>query len=170
MLGPAGRNFDNGLAGGFAQRIPQINRGRVGIFVGLHVAPNSIAEGFFAQKAFQHAQKGLSFFVSDIVERAVGLGFVGDFLLDRVSRGAGIAFHRCFLDDTNSPGRIAWHAFLQPDFPLRIKMSGAFRPHPGSEPFVEPEIVPPCHGDEITEPLVGDLVCDHFVNALLGAS
>src|SRR6267154_46838 len=80
------------------------------------------------------------------------------------------AFHRCFLDDTNSPSRIAWHAFLQPDFPLRIKMSGAFRPHPGSEPFVEPEIVPPCHGDEITEPLVGDLVCDHFVNALFGAS
>ena len=47
-------------------------------------------------------------------------------------------------------------------------MSGAFRPHPGSEPFVEPEIVPPRHGHEIAEPLVGDLVRDHFVNALLG--
>ena len=138
--------------------------------MGLHVAPNSIPEGFFAQKAFQHAQKGLSFFVSDIVERAVGVSFGGDCLLDRVSRGACIAFHRRFLDDTNSPDWIAWHAFLQPDFPLRIKMSGAFRPHPGSEPFVEPEIVPPRHSDEITEPLVGYFVRDYFVNALLGAS
>ena len=49
-------------------------------------------------------------------------------------------------------------------------MSGAFRPHPGSEPFVEPEIVPPRHGDEITEPLVGHLVRDHFINALLGCT
>ena len=142
-----------GLPDASAQRIPQISRGGVGIFVGLHVAPNSIAEDFFAQKAFQHAQKGLSFLVSDIVESAVGLGFGGDFLLDRMSCGADVAFHRLFLGDPNAPGRIAWNAFLQPDFPLRIEMSGAFRPHPGSKPFVEPKIVPPRHGDEITEPL-----------------
>ena len=49
-------------------------------------------------------------------------------------------------------------------------MSGAFRPHPGSESFVEPEIVPPRHGDEITEPLVGHLVRDHFINALFGCT
>src|SRR5207237_2935224 len=106
----------------------------------------------------------------DIVERAVGLGLGGDFLLDRVGGGASIAFHRLFLGNPNPPGGISWNPFLQPDFPLRIKMSGAFRPHPGSEPFVEPKIVPPRHGDEITEPLVGDLVCDYFVNTLLGAS
>ena len=47
-------------------------------------------------------------------------------------------------------------------------MGGAFAPHPGSEPFVEPEIVPPSHGHEVAEPLVRGLVRDHLINALLG--
>src|SRR5205814_3825324 len=111
---------------GLAQRIPQISRSRVGIFVRQHVPPYSIAERFFAEKTFEHAQKGLSFFVSDIVEGAVGLGLGGDLLLDRVGGRAGVAFHRLFLGDPNAPSRISWNPFLQPDFPLRIKTSGAY--------------------------------------------
>ena len=47
-------------------------------------------------------------------------------------------------------------------------MRRAFRAHPGSESFVEPEIVPPSHGHEITKPLMRDLVCKHFIDILLG--
>ena len=34
----------------------------------------------------------------------------------------------------------------------------------GSEALVEPQVVPPLHSYEITEPLVSQLVCNHRVN------
>ena len=46
-------------------------------------------------------------------------------------------------------------------------MGRAFRSHPRGESFVQPKIVPPRHRYQITEPLVGDLVGDDFVNTLL---
>ena len=52
---------------------------------------------------------------------------------------------------------------------MRIESRGAFAAHPGGEPFVEPEIVPPGHRDQIAKPLVRGLVRDHFVNDLLCA-
>ena len=50
---------------------------------------------------------------------------------------------------------------------MRIETRSAFRPQPAGKTFIEPEIVPPCHGHEIAEPHVRGLVRDHFVNALL---
>jgi hypothetical protein len=46
-------------------------------------------------------------------------------------------------------------------------MCGAFAAHPGGEPFVEPEVVPPCHGHEIAEPHMRHLMGQHFINILL---
>src|SRR3546814_11376086 len=37
-------------------------------------------------------------------------------------------------------------------------MVGDLGRHPACEPLVEPEVVPPCHGDEIAEPLMRGLV------------
>ena len=47
---------------------------------------------------------------------------------------------------------------VEPGLPLRIEMLGRLHLHPGGEALVEPEIVPPAHGDEIAEPLVRDLM------------
>ena len=79
-----------------------------------------------------------------------------------------VAFHRRFFPDAMTPGRIARRRLAQPHFPVRIEFRRDLRAHPRREPFVEPEIVPPRHRDEIAEPHVGRLVRDHFVDALLG--
>ncbi len=41
--------------------------------------------------------------------------------------------------------------------------------HPAGEALVEPEIVPPAHGDEVAEPLVRQLVGNHHCHPLLRA-
>ena len=40
------------------------------------------------------------------------------------------------------------------------------RRHPGREPFIEPQIVPPIHGDQVAEPLVRDFVRHDAEHAL----
>src|SRR5689334_422830 len=47
---------------------------------------------------------------------------------------------------------------VQPSLPLRIEMLGRLLLHPAGKTLVEPEIVPPAHGDEIAEPLVRHLM------------
>ena len=45
-------------------------------------------------------------------------------------------------------------------FPLRVQRFLDLAFHPGRETLVEPQIVPPVHGDEIAEPLVRHFVRD----------
>ena len=78
-----------------------------------------------------------------------------------------VTFHRLFPGDTNAPRGIARQISSQPNLPLRIEIRGAFRAHPGGEPFVEPQIVPPGHRHKIAEPLMRHLVREHFVDVLL---
>ena len=47
-----------------------------------HVFANAVAKNVFSQKTLDHADESLPFAISNIVERAVGLGFVRDRLLD----------------------------------------------------------------------------------------
>src|SRR5471032_1442162 len=49
---------------------------------------------------------------------------------------------------------------LQAGVPLRMQCVGGVCLHPPGEALVEPEIVPPCHRDEVSEPLMGHLVAD----------
>src|SRR6516162_3510306 len=115
----------------------------------LDVSPDSIAENVLTEKALQHSQKRLAFFVGNIVERAVGFGFRCDTLLNRMRGGARITFHRRFLRDSGPPRRISRQFAGEPDFPLRVEMRGAFAAHPRGEPFIKPEIVPPRHRYEV---------------------
>jgi len=55
---------------------------------------------------------------------------------------------------------------LQPQFPLRMEVIDGLVLHPGGETLVEPQIIPPRHGDEITEPLVCHLVRDDHGDVL----
>ena len=53
-----------------------------------------------------------------------------------------IAFHRCFLGDSDTAARIPRRFPAQPDFPLWIEMRGAFGAHPRGKSFVEPQDCP----------------------------
>ncbi len=53
----------------------------------------------------------------------------------------------------------------RPDPPLRIEVRRRLGLHPGGEALVEPQVVPPAHGDEVAEPLVRDLVRDDVEDA-----
>ena len=167
LLRPGRRDFSHRFAGSLRERIPKIGRRGIREFVRGHVFAEALAKNIFPEKTFQHPDKRQALSVSDVIEGAVRFRFGCDRLLDGVRGRAGVAFHRAFLPDAITPRRIARRVFAQPGFPLRIEFRRALRPHPRREPFVEPEIVPPRHRDEIAEPHVGRLVRDHFVDALL---
>lgn len=67
----------------------------------------------------------------------------------RVGGGVGIERHRV--------AALVGRAGLV-DIPLRMQLGGGARLHPVGEAFVEPQVVPPRHGHQITEPLMGDFV------------
>ncbi len=54
------------------------------------------------------------------------------------------------------------------DVPFRMHGCDGLVFHPGGEAFVEPDVVPPLHGDKIAEPLVGHFVRDDDGDLLLG--
>src|SRR5205807_958138 len=131
------------------------------------VTANSFPKDIFAEKTLQHPQKGLAFFVSDIVESGVGFGFSRDRLLDRMSSRSRIAFHRYFFGNSDTPARIPREFPAQPDFPLWIKMRGAFGTHPRCKSFIEPQVVPPSHRYQVAKPLVRHFVRENLVDILL---
>ena len=92
------------------------------------------------------------------VEHRHRLALVGNRLLDRVRGAPRVGAHRILL------ALVA----VEPALPLRIEVLGRLHLHPGGEAFVEPQVVPPAHGDEIAEPLVRDLVGDDAENAAAG--
>src|ERR1700745_3227275 len=109
-----------------------------------HITPDAVAKTIFPKKTFEHEEKRLAFAVGDIVKGTVCFRLICDGLLDRVRCRSCIAFHFQFLGNASASSWVARSIFLEPDFPLRIEMRGAFRAHPGSKAFVEPKIVPPC--------------------------
>ena len=94
---PAGGNFTDRLARSFGECIPEIGRGRVRIFVLRDVFANAVAENFFAQKTFEHANERLAFFVGDVVEGAIRFRLGRDRLLNRMGGRTCVAFHGGFL-------------------------------------------------------------------------
>ncbi len=115
-----------------------------------HVGADAVAERRFAEVIFQHADQRLPLVVGNGVERDHGLALVGDRLLDRVRGAPGVEPH----------GELLRPVTVQPALPLRIKLLRSLRRHPGRKALVEPEIVPPRHGDEIAEPLMRHLMRD----------
>ena len=55
------------------------------------------------------------------------------------------------------------------DVPLGMHGGDRLVLHPGGEAFVEPDVVPPLHGDQIAEPLVGHFMRDDERDFVLGA-
>src|SRR5262249_16222251 len=86
----------------------------------------------------------------------------------RVTRDARIALHCDVFWKTSRAGRAPRFVAPEPLVPCRVEMIGALCAHPGSETLVQPEVIPPRHGHEILEPLVGHLMGDDCENRLSG--
>ena len=156
LLRPTLGECDHRLAGGVTQRRPEVGGRGVEKLVPVHVELHSFPEVGLAEVGLKHAEEALAFLVGDRVERVVGLALVGDRLQDRVRGLAGIEPERSFLVRGGT----------DPELPVGVERVGALGAHPRGEALVEPEIVPPGHGHEVAEPLVGRLVGDDLENAL----
>ena len=55
-----------------------------------------------------------------------------------------------------------------PHLPVRVQGITGVPGHPSGETLVQPKTVPEVHGDQVTKPLVGQLVHDNLRNTLLG--
>ena len=96
----------------------------------LDITTDAITERLLAQKAFEHPEEGLPLLIGDVIERIIRLALARDRLLDRMRGRAGVAFHCLLLWNTDSPRRITRNRLFEPNFPLRIEMRRALRPHP----------------------------------------
>lgn len=81
-----------------------------------------------------------------------------DFLLDGLDAGERVALQS---------GETVGSEEVLPDIELGIEGIGRDEFHHGREGFVQPEVVPPSHSDEVAEPLVGEFVGDGDGDGLL---
>lgn len=111
-------------------------------------------EGFVSDDVIELAQNAWGFGVDD---GSVG-GFcgieVGDFLVDG---GGSLGF----VDGVG--GGLDGLVEVLPDVAVGTECGEAFVGHVLREAFLEPEVVEPAHGDEVSEPLMGELVEDEDV-------
>ena len=120
--------------------------------VGAHAAP----EDGVAEVALQHAHHRGALLVGDQVE--VGVGFLGRAhgAIDRMRAAQGVELER-------GGARVLE---VVPHPPGGLPVVDDREGHPGGEGFVEPEIVPPGHRDQVAVPHVRQLVRDHLRGAL----
>ena len=148
LLGEGRGNGRHRLAGRTFERPPQIGRGGVAVGVRGHVFADAVAKRLLAEIVFQHADQRLTLVVGNAVERRHGFAGVGDRLLDRMRGAPRVERQRELL----------LAVAVEPGLPLRIEMLRRLGLHPAGKALIEPEVVPPAHGDEIAEPLMRHLV------------
>ena len=159
LFGEGSGDGGDRLAGRALKRLPEIGGGGVVIGMRGHIAADAVAKRALTEIVFQHADEGLALVVGDAVERGHGFALISDRLLDRMRGAARIERH----------GVLLLRVAVEPGLPLRIEMRGRLLLHPAGKTLVEPEIVPPAHGDEIAEPLMRHLMCDDAEDTAPGA-
>src|SRR6516164_3139576 len=151
------RDRGHGLAGCRLEGAPEICGRGIAVGVLLHVGADAGPEDVVAEIVFHHPNDRLPLRIGDGIKRCHRLGFVCDRLLDRMGRAAGVFAH----------GRLLEAAGAEPSLPIWMKLLGGLSLHPAREAFVEPDVVPPCHGDEIAEPLMRHFMGDDVEDAAL---
>jgi hypothetical protein len=137
------------------QRLHQIGPGGIPVPVGLEVAADAVAELLLAEEALEHLQHLPALLVDDAVVEAEDVRLGPQHGDDGVHPGELLAEHRpvdlLLVDEVVA-------AVLEVG-------RGHLRLHEICERLVEPQVVPPGHGHQIAEPLVGKLVgdVDHHV-------
>jgi hypothetical protein len=59
------------------------------------------------------------------------------------------------------------HHELTPDLPLGMKVINCKPTDPGCKSFVQPQLIPPIHGDQVAKPLMSQLVGNNVSNPIL---
>ena len=140
-------------------RVPEILRSCVRIEMGGQVVVYALAEGFLAQVVLDHIQNRAGLAVGDAVEHLID--FIGCVRLrpDRPRRPRRIQVERTVQIGCDTLRYV----------PLRMPGLQRLILHPRGEAFIQPDIVPPIHGDHVAEPLVRHLVGDDYTYPLLCA-
>ncbi len=153
---PGVHDAAHGLAAGRLDGVPEVGRLGVAEPVGLEVAANTGAKRLLPEVPLEHAQDARPLLIGEDVEHALGLVGGTDGVFDRPGGVEGVGRH----------GQVAFHAEADPAPPFGAEGVDAEELHQSGEGFVQPDAVPPFHGDEVAEPHMGDLVGDDVGDAL----
>jgi hypothetical protein len=134
------------------QVAPQIVLLRAGEGERSQVRRHSGSKLFPTQKVHHHSYDGSAFRVRNVVENLADLVRMTDRDRDRMRRAQTV--------ETKHGLHFAQLQIVH-DLPLRVERLERLVRHVRSEAFVEPQIVPPAHRDQIAEPLMGQLVRHH---------
>src|SRR5690606_13364881 len=99
----------------------------------------------------KHANGGATLQIADAIKDLVDVKGIADRDMDGVTGP----------DTVQLEGSL--HALvdeLGPNIPIGVEMVDSVPADPGSKALVHPQLIPPVHSDEVTEPLVTKLVCD----------
>ena len=146
------------LVAGGGLRVPEVFGGGVRVEVGGEVVMHALAEGLRAEVVLDRQQHVAGLAVGDAVEHLVD--FVGGVGLGADGAGGGLRV------EVQRAVHVRGHGLV--DVPLRMHGGDGLVLHPGGKAFVEPDVVPPLHGDQVAEPLVGHLVSDDQGHFFLG--
>ena len=119
----------------------------------------AFAEGLGTEVVLHGEQHVAGLAVGDAVEHLVDL--VGSVGLGADGAGGGLRV------EVEGVVLVGGHGLV--DVPLRVHGGHGLVLHPGGEALVEPDVVPPLHGHQVAEPLVGHLVGDDEGDFLLCA-
>lgn len=158
---PGVHNLVDVLARGLGKRVPQSLGLGVAVFVSLEVVGDALEESLYAEVVGNHANGGAALEVADMVKDLVDVEGIADGDVDRVTGADAIQAESVL------------HALvdkLGPNLPVGVQMVHSVPSDPGSEAFVEPQLIPPVHGDQVAEPLVSKLVGDNVGDGVLESS
>ncbi len=136
------------LAARRRERIQKVARRRVAPRVLAEVSLDAALERILAHPVLEHADHRLAFAVGDTVESVGDVVVAFDGLADLPRGYQSVAAHRAH----------AYVLLVDHGVPLRLPMANDFGIHPGGERFVEPDVVPPGSGHQVTKPLMRHLV------------
>jgi hypothetical protein len=153
---PSVHHRGNGLPRSLSERLPQVGGLGVAELVPLQVEANAVAEHLGADVLLEHPQDGGALLVGEEVEHRLAVLRRLDLELDGPCIDEAVHTHR----------RRPRDAERHPALPLGLPRIDGEQLHERGERFVEPDAVPPEHGDEVAEPHVGHLVGDDVGHAL----
>ena len=123
----------------------------------LQIRVHTRAKFLLTQVRLQHSQHGRRFAISDSVEQFLNLSRCLRRLVNRPC-----VFQRIHIE------RAAGAAYIvQRIIPFRLPLRDRLAFHPRGKAFIEPNVVPPLHGNQIAKPLVRHFVRNYAGNFFL---
>ena len=138
VLGPHIHNLLDALSAGIAKSSPEITSLSVAVGVLLEVTADTLQEDILTEVSRDHAKNARALGVGNGIEDLVDLVSALDRDLNGVRAPEGVK--------SKSPLEVVGNISL-PNLPLGVEDVARVPRGPGSETLVEPETIPPVHGD-----------------------